>query len=131
LQELNTYKHDIMTMEQSTISEIHSYQRPPACVHDVMASTYMLLGHPEPKLTVSPVCSIKHRGWERGRGRGDLNSLVSLGHTPTAPLFKPSVLNFLPFVLLDTTIRRYDYYWQCMRGLILLGPFFESPIRKM
>ena len=42
-------------MEQTTISEIHSYQRPPACVHDVMAATYMLLGHPEHRLTVSHV----------------------------------------------------------------------------
>ena len=54
-QELNEYKHDILTMEQTTISEIHSYQRPPACVHDVMAATYMLLGHPEHRLTVSHV----------------------------------------------------------------------------
>ncbi|KAK7115656.1 uncharacterized protein [Littorina saxatilis] len=50
LKELNTYKHDIMNMEQNTISEIHSYQRPPACVHDVMAATYMLLGYQEKKL---------------------------------------------------------------------------------
>ena len=52
---MNEYKHDILTMEQTTISEIHSYQRPPACVHDVMAATYMLLGHPEHRLTVSHV----------------------------------------------------------------------------
>ncbi|XP_076465637.1 uncharacterized protein LOC143297271 [Babylonia areolata] len=51
LMELNEYKHDILTMEQSTISEIHSYQRPPLCVHDVMVATYMLLGHQEPRLT--------------------------------------------------------------------------------
>lgn len=51
LQELNEYKHDILNMEQSTISEIHSYQRPPVCVHDVMVATYLLLGHPEPRLT--------------------------------------------------------------------------------
>ncbi|KAL8600372.1 hypothetical protein ACOMHN_052789 [Nucella lapillus] len=51
LQELKEYRHDILTMEQTTISEIHSYQRPPACVHDVMAATYMLLGYPEPRLT--------------------------------------------------------------------------------
>ncbi|XP_076444195.1 uncharacterized protein LOC143282439 [Babylonia areolata] len=51
LKELNEYRHDILSMEQTTISEIHSYQRPPACVHDVMAATYMLLGHSEPYLT--------------------------------------------------------------------------------
>ncbi|KAK7491714.1 hypothetical protein BaRGS_00016970, partial [Batillaria attramentaria] len=51
LKELNEYKHDILNMEQTTISEIHSYKKPPPCVHDVMAATYMLLGHPEPKLT--------------------------------------------------------------------------------
>lgn len=51
LRELNEYKHDILNMEQTTISEIHSYKKPPTCVHDVMAATYMLLGHPESKLT--------------------------------------------------------------------------------
>ncbi|XP_025078149.1 uncharacterized protein LOC112554554 isoform X1 [Pomacea canaliculata] len=47
LKELDKYKQEL---EQTTISEIHSYQRPPSCVHDVMAATYMLLGHPESKL---------------------------------------------------------------------------------
>jgi len=48
--ELNKYAHDILAMEPSTISEIHSYHRPPACVHDVMAASYMLLGHDEAML---------------------------------------------------------------------------------
>lgn len=48
--ELNRYAHDIMAMESGTISEIHSYHRPPACVHDVMAASYMLLGHDESQL---------------------------------------------------------------------------------
>ncbi|XP_046544246.1 LOW QUALITY PROTEIN: uncharacterized protein LOC124254478 [Haliotis rubra] len=51
LKELNTYNHDILQMEQTTISELRSYQRPPTCVHDVMAATYMLLGHNEDRLT--------------------------------------------------------------------------------
>ncbi|RUS72895.1 hypothetical protein EGW08_019340 [Elysia chlorotica] len=51
LRELNKYSHDILEMDQSTISEIHSYHRPPACVHDVMAASYMLLGYNETKLT--------------------------------------------------------------------------------
>ncbi|BFY97300.1 hypothetical protein BsWGS_00340 [Bradybaena similaris] len=50
LRELNKYSHDILTMDQATISEIHSYHRPPACVHDVMAASYMLLGHEESTL---------------------------------------------------------------------------------
>ncbi|GFO34301.1 kyphoscoliosis peptidase [Plakobranchus ocellatus] len=50
LRELNQYSHDILAMDQSTISEIHSYHRPPACVHDVMAASYMLLGYNESKL---------------------------------------------------------------------------------
>ncbi|CAG5116743.1 unnamed protein product [Candidula unifasciata] len=50
LRELNKYSHDILTMDQATISEIHSYHRPPACVHDVMAASYMLLGHDESTL---------------------------------------------------------------------------------
>jgi len=48
--ELNRYAHDILAMEPQTISEIHSYHRPPACVHDVMAASYMLLGHDEAQL---------------------------------------------------------------------------------
>ncbi len=55
LKELNTYNHDILEMEQTTISELRSYQRPPTCVHDVMAATYMLLGHDEDRLTVSDI----------------------------------------------------------------------------
>lgn len=51
LRELNKYSHDILEMDQSTISEIHSYHRPPACVHDVMAASYMLLGYNETRLT--------------------------------------------------------------------------------
>ncbi|XP_071100654.1 uncharacterized protein [Haliotis cracherodii] len=51
LKELNTYNHDILQMEQTTISELRSYQRPPTSVHDVMAATYMLLGHDEDRLT--------------------------------------------------------------------------------
>ncbi|XP_059168192.1 uncharacterized protein LOC131950161 [Physella acuta] len=50
LRELNKYSHDILAMDQHTISEIHSYHRPPACVHDVMAASYMLLGHQESTL---------------------------------------------------------------------------------
>ncbi|CAL1528788.1 unnamed protein product [Lymnaea stagnalis] len=50
LRELNQYSHDILAMDQATISEIHSYHRPPACVHDVMAASYMLLGHEESTL---------------------------------------------------------------------------------
>jgi len=48
--ELNRYAHDILAMEPGTISEIHSYHRPPPCVHDVMAASYMLLGHDESQL---------------------------------------------------------------------------------
>ncbi|KAH9525357.1 hypothetical protein Btru_001150 [Bulinus truncatus] len=50
LRELNQYSHDILAMDQTTISEIHSYHRPPACVHDVMAASYMLLGQEESTL---------------------------------------------------------------------------------
>ncbi|XP_012938687.1 uncharacterized protein LOC101859861 [Aplysia californica] len=50
LRELNKYSHDILAMDQQTISEIHSYHRPPACVHDVMAASYMLLGYDESQL---------------------------------------------------------------------------------
>ncbi|XP_048733175.2 uncharacterized protein LOC125649579 isoform X2 [Ostrea edulis] len=50
LTELDQYRHDILTMDQSTTSEIRSYHHPPDGVHEVMIGTYMLLGYEEEKL---------------------------------------------------------------------------------
>lgn len=50
LTELDQYRHDILTMDQLTISEIRSYHHPPDGVHEVMMGTYMLLGYEEEKL---------------------------------------------------------------------------------
>lgn len=49
---LDQYRHDILMMDQSTISEIRSYHHPPEGVHEVMMGTYMLLGYEEEKLSV-------------------------------------------------------------------------------
>ncbi|XP_060062816.1 uncharacterized protein LOC132543342 [Ylistrum balloti] len=51
LTELDTYRHDILEMDQSTISEIRSYHHPPDGVHETMMSTYLILGYEEDKLT--------------------------------------------------------------------------------
>nr|XP_022333450.1 proteoglycan 4-like isoform X4 [Crassostrea virginica] len=48
---LDQYRHDILMMDQSTISEIRSYHHPPEGVHEVMMGTYMLLGYEEEKLS--------------------------------------------------------------------------------
>lgn len=53
LTELDQYRHDILTMDQLTISEIRSYHHPPDGVHEIMMGTYMLLGYEEEKLRVS------------------------------------------------------------------------------
>ncbi|KAK3097041.1 hypothetical protein FSP39_005809 [Pinctada imbricata] len=50
LTELDCYRHDILEMDQSTISEIRSYHHPPDGVHEVMMGTYLLLGYDEDKL---------------------------------------------------------------------------------
>ncbi|OWF47915.1 uncharacterized protein LOC110453762 isoform X2 [Mizuhopecten yessoensis] len=51
LTELDTYRHDILEMDQSTISEIRSYHHPPDGVHETMTSTYLILGYKECELT--------------------------------------------------------------------------------
>lgn len=56
LTELDQYRHDILTMDQSTTSEIRSYHHPPDGVHEVMIGTYMLLGYEEEKLQVGSEC---------------------------------------------------------------------------
>lgn len=52
LGELNRFSHDILQMEQETISEIRSYHHPPKGVKEVMLSTYLVLGYEESKLRV-------------------------------------------------------------------------------
>ena len=47
------FKHDISDMDQTTVSEVRSYHHPPPGVHETMIATYMILGYPEPHLTVS------------------------------------------------------------------------------
>ncbi|XP_069137906.1 uncharacterized protein [Argopecten irradians] len=51
LTELDNYRHDILEMDQATISEIRSYHHPPDGVHETMMSTYLILGYDEDKLT--------------------------------------------------------------------------------
>lgn len=52
LTELNRFSHDILQMEQETVSEIRSYHQPPKGVKEVMTSTYLILGNEESKLKV-------------------------------------------------------------------------------
>ena len=47
------YRHDILHMEQATISEIRSYHHPPKGVHETMICSYLLLGKDEKYLLVS------------------------------------------------------------------------------
>ncbi|XP_060594843.1 uncharacterized protein LOC132749161 isoform X2 [Ruditapes philippinarum] len=48
--ELDTFRHDISDLDQSTISEIRSYHHPPNGVHETMCATYMIIGYPEKHL---------------------------------------------------------------------------------
>ncbi|XP_061168879.1 uncharacterized protein LOC133178144 [Saccostrea echinata] len=47
LQRLKGFAHDILKMQQTTISEIHNYKRPKPMAYDVMKATYILLGEEE------------------------------------------------------------------------------------
>lgn len=40
----NRLGHEILTMKQSTVSEMRSYSHPPVVVHHVMLATFLLLG---------------------------------------------------------------------------------------
>ncbi|KAL3865580.1 hypothetical protein ACJMK2_042955 [Sinanodonta woodiana] len=44
---LDNYRHDVLQMEQQTISEIRSYKYPPPGVRETMIATYMVLGYHE------------------------------------------------------------------------------------
>lgn len=50
LRRLRLYLHKILELKQTTVSEIHSYQRPKPLVHEVMKVTYLLLGEREKQL---------------------------------------------------------------------------------
>jgi hypothetical protein len=41
---LKGHRHPMAKMDPQTIIEIRNYKRPPKIVHDVMSSTYLLLG---------------------------------------------------------------------------------------
>ncbi|KAK3607865.1 hypothetical protein CHS0354_038295 [Potamilus streckersoni] len=47
LADLDNYRHDVLEMEQQTISEIRSYKYPPPGVRETMIATYMVLGYEE------------------------------------------------------------------------------------
>ena len=57
LRRLERLRQEILELNQSTISEIRSYQKPPEAVHQVMISVYLLLGYKEKELKVYCVCS--------------------------------------------------------------------------
>ena len=52
LRRLERLRQEILELNQSTISEIRSYQKPPEAVHQVMISVYLLLGYKEKELKV-------------------------------------------------------------------------------
>ena len=52
LRRLERLRKEILELNQSTISEIRSYQNPPPAVHQVMIAVYLLLGYKEKELKV-------------------------------------------------------------------------------
>ncbi|XP_069137433.1 lim and transglutaminase domain protein ltd-1-like [Argopecten irradians] len=47
LKQLKFFAHDVLLMERTTVSEIHRYNIPKQCVHDVMKATFLVLGENE------------------------------------------------------------------------------------
>lgn len=50
LRRLKRLRHEVLALDQKTISEMRSYPKPPAAVHGVMAATFLLLGNKEIEL---------------------------------------------------------------------------------
>lgn len=50
LRRLKRLRHEVLAMDQKTISEMRSYPKPPQPVHSVMAATFLLLGNKESDL---------------------------------------------------------------------------------
>ena len=52
LKRLERLRKEILELNQSTISEIRSYQKPPPAVHQIMIAVYLLLNYREKELKV-------------------------------------------------------------------------------
>eukprot|EP00794_Sanderia_malayensis_P004876 gene4876-5515_t len=52
LRRLERLRKEILELNQSTIMEIRSYQKPPPAVHEIMIAVYLLLGYKEKELKV-------------------------------------------------------------------------------
>ena len=52
LRRLKRLRHEVLDMDQKTISEMRSYPKSPQAVHSVMAATFLLLGNKESDLKV-------------------------------------------------------------------------------
>ena len=52
LQRIEKYRHAVMELDNKTIAELKAYNNPPKPVHDVMAATFLLLGHSETEVLV-------------------------------------------------------------------------------
>lgn len=57
LTKLDRFAHEILALQQSTVSELQSYTNPAqTCIVDVMKATYILLGVPDKYLQVHVYC---------------------------------------------------------------------------
>ncbi|XP_033750611.1 hillarin-like [Pecten maximus] len=50
LQQLKTFAHDVLTLQRTTVSEIHRYNIPKQSIYDVMKATFLVLGEREETL---------------------------------------------------------------------------------
>lgn len=53
LRRLNRFAHEVLKMQQPTISEIHNYRHPKPLAYEIMKATYILLGEEEGRVEVS------------------------------------------------------------------------------
>lgn len=53
LRRLKRFAHEVLKMQQPTISEIHNYKHPKPLAYEIMKTTYILLGEEEGRVEVS------------------------------------------------------------------------------
>ena len=59
LHRIQELRHDILSLDQTTVAELKSYANPPRQVHMVMMGTLVLLGEPETSLKVGRTISLQ------------------------------------------------------------------------
>nr|XP_022333112.1 hillarin-like [Crassostrea virginica]XP_022333113.1 hillarin-like [Crassostrea virginica] len=67
LRRLRRFAHEVLHMQQTTISEIHNYKHPKPLAYDIMKATYILLGEEERQVEEwEQILALMRRGGKQG-----------------------------------------------------------------